>query len=344
MLHGLSGIGVFAALKQRVLPDGAHRTWNRLRNRLLRRVTARRVARDLRRLGLAEGDLVCVHSALSGVGYLAQGADTVIEALFAVVGERGTVMMPTFCGGGSTYKYVVSNPPPFDPVRAPVTTGTLPERFRRWPGVRRSLHPTHSVAARGPLAGQLLEGHEHSPTPFGDETPYGRLAGLGGKVLLLNSNGNSMLHWVQDVVDWPHRYLPDPFELQVVGPDGQRAVRTLVHSAAYGHKVVLPGIEQGEWRVLHLPWYSLQFDVPASERQELARLRPDAARKLAERQAWFEREGIVRFGRVGYAPAALLDAAPFSKRIAEDLRDELASHPACYERTWLEALIARSGN
>jgi len=334
---------VIRALKDRLLPGGAHRTWNRLRNRLLRRVTARRLARDLRRLGLAEGDLVCVHSSLNAVGYLVKGPDTVVDALFAVVGARGTVMMPTFSGADSTYRYVKSGPPPFDPERATATTGALAERFRSLPGVRRSLHPTHSVAACGPLAERLLEGHERSETPFGDATPYGRLGPLGGKVLLLNTNANSLLHRVQEEADWPNHYRRERFELQVMAPEGPRTVRTAVHAPGFFDRVVLPGAAQGEWRTLHMPWYGLQFMVPQAEQRELARLHPDAARALADRQAWLEREGVVRFGPVGHAPAALLDAGRYARRLRDDLRAEVAADPSRYDPARMEALAAGHG-
>jgi len=335
---------VIRALKNRLMPGGAHRTLNRWRNRLLRRVTAKRLARDLRRLGLADGDLVCVHSSLNAVGYLANGPDTVIDALFAVVGTRGTVMMPAFSGGDSTYRYVMSGPPPFDPERAPATTGALAERFRRRPGVRRSLHPTHSVAAGGPRADELLRGHERSDTPFGDETPYARLERLGGKVLLLNNNANSLLHRVQEESDWPNHYRRERFELQVVSPEGTRTVRTAVHAPGYFDRVVLPGRVEGEWKTLHLPWYGLQFMLPGVEQEQLAGLHPDAARALAERQAWLEREGIVRFGRVGYAPAALLDAPRYARRLRDDLRAEVTADPSRYEPSRMEALDAARGS
>jgi len=330
-------------LKQRLLPGGAHRTWNRLRNRLLRRVTSRRLAADLRRLGLAEGDLVCVHSALNTVGYLVRGPDTVIEALFAVVGERGTVMMPTFTGGDNTYRYVTSSPPPFDPRQAHATTGTLPERFWHYPGVLRSLHPTHSVAARGRQAEELLRDHEKADLPFGDGTPYGRLAPLGGKVLLLNTNGNSLLHRTEEEAGWPNLYREERFTLQVIAPDGVRAVRTAVHGAGIFHKVALPGKEEGELRLIHMPWYGLQFMFDPTEQEEFSRLRPDVAGELAERQAWFQREGIVRFGPVGFAEAALLDAPRFSRRIADDLRAHLAAFRSRYDPARLEALRAARG-
>jgi aminoglycoside 3-N-acetyltransferase len=329
---------VIRALKERLLPGGAHRTWNRLRNRFLRRVTERRLAADLRRLGLGEGDLVCVHSSLNAVGYLVRGPDTVIDALCTVVGERGTVMMPTFSSAENTHRYVTSGPPPFDPQRSVGATGTLPERFRHYPGALRSLHPTHSVAARGPLAEELVRGHEQSETPFGHETPYARLERLGGKVLLLQTNGNSVLHMMEEKIAFPNLYREERYALQVITPDGPRTVRTAVHSPGIFHKVVLPGIEEGELRLIHMPWYALQFLVPESEREEFARLRPDVGAGLADRQAWFAREGIVRFGPVGYAQAALFDVTRFCGRIADDLRAHFAAHGSLYEPARLEAL------
>ncbi len=77
-----------------------------------------------------------------------------------------------------------------------------------------------------------------------------------------------------------------------------------------------------------------------SERAEFAQLRPDVAAELADRQAWFTRQGIVRFGPVGYAQAALLDAGRFSRRIADDLRAHVAAHRSLYAPARLEALGA----
>ena len=36
-----------------------------------------------------------VHASLKRIGYVCGGAQTVIEALMEVVGENGTIMMPT---------------------------------------------------------------------------------------------------------------------------------------------------------------------------------------------------------------------------------------------------------
>ncbi|NOX44142.1 MAG: AAC(3) family N-acetyltransferase, partial [Caldiserica bacterium] len=58
-------------------------------------VTKDDIVRGLRELGLEVGAIVGVHSSLSSFGYVEGGADAVIDALLEVVGEEGTVVMPT---------------------------------------------------------------------------------------------------------------------------------------------------------------------------------------------------------------------------------------------------------
>jgi len=47
------------------------------------------------KLSVQQGEVIGVHSSLRSFGYVVGGADTVIDALLEVVGETGTVMMPT---------------------------------------------------------------------------------------------------------------------------------------------------------------------------------------------------------------------------------------------------------
>jgi hypothetical protein len=58
-------------------------------------VTKADIVAGLQEIGLKEGDTVIVHTSLSSIGYVCGGAQTVIEALIEVVGEDGTIMMPT---------------------------------------------------------------------------------------------------------------------------------------------------------------------------------------------------------------------------------------------------------
>ncbi len=143
-------------------------------------VTVRReeIVRSLRDVGLREGDGVFLHSSLSKFGEIEGGSGTVIEALDELLGPEGLIAMPAFPLVGGTAEYL-STDPVFDVRSTPSTMGALTERFRTSPDVFRSLHPTHSVSARGPGAEQLVAGHAEAETPFGDGTPFARMIDRG---------------------------------------------------------------------------------------------------------------------------------------------------------------------
>lgn len=142
-------------------------------------VTASDILHGLRGLGIKEGDALLVHSSLSRFGTVEGGAEAVIDALQRAVGN-GLVAVPTH-----TWDTVHVRQPVFHPRLSPSIVGQITERFRRRPHARRSLHPTHSVAAIGPGAEAFVEGHERWSTPCAWDSPYGRLVQTRGYVLLL---------------------------------------------------------------------------------------------------------------------------------------------------------------
>jgi aminoglycoside 3-N-acetyltransferase len=117
---------------------------------------------------LKKGDSVGVHSSLKSFGHVEGGADTVIDALLETVGKQGNVVMSTHSANlgkdqrspeeiamGVSWLFKIL---PYDPEKTPVTTGIIPETFRKRKGVIRGSHPSHSVAASGPKAKELSEG------------------------------------------------------------------------------------------------------------------------------------------------------------------------------------------
>jgi aminoglycoside 3-N-acetyltransferase len=81
--------------------------------------------------------------------------------------------------------------------------GLITELFRRSPGVVRSTHPTHSVAAWGAAARTLIEGHHRAKTPCGEHTPYSRLLDCCGKILFLGTGISVMtfFHAVEENIE-----------------------------------------------------------------------------------------------------------------------------------------------
>jgi aminoglycoside 3-N-acetyltransferase len=162
-------------------------------------VGPKEIVAGLRRLGLATGSRVLVHSSLSSFGHVEGGAGTVIDALLKAVGSSGTVLVPTLT---ATAQHSSQNPPVFDATNTPCWTGRIPETFRMRPEAIRSLHPTHSVAALGAEADELTRDHTYSVSPCDELSPYGKLAqDESGFVLLLGvgHKSNTTFHHIEEL-------------------------------------------------------------------------------------------------------------------------------------------------
>ena len=149
---------------------------------------------DLHKIGIREGDVLVVHSSMKSMGYVDGGPECVIKAMLDTIGERGTLIFPTF-----TYRtsYVDSF---FSNKETPSCVGLLSEVFRHTEGVTRTNHPTHSVAIKGPMLDMLIEGEEDDDTPMGIHSPYRKLASAGAKILMLGCHlsHNSYMHALEE--------------------------------------------------------------------------------------------------------------------------------------------------
>ena len=186
---------------------------------LLRQVSKRHctqalITADLRALGVRGGETLLVHSSLSALGYVEAGAKTVIAALLDAVGPEGTLVLPTH-----SWSQMSKGCRRFDAAATPSCVGTISEFFRTMPGVVRSLHPTHSMAAIGPLA----------DTPCGWGTPYERIMESNGQILFggVTLQVNTAFHGIKAMggVDYLMRDEPDNF--QIIDVTGKERAVTL---------------------------------------------------------------------------------------------------------------------
>lgn len=123
----------------------------------------------------ADFEILMVHSSFDGLLPMYQGsAKDLVAALIEFCGPNRTLVMPAFVMGGRDYDTVAYfRNQPFDVRRTPSETGLVGEVFRRTPNVWRSLHPTCSVCALGPLAKEMTADHHLAESGMAPDSPFG---------------------------------------------------------------------------------------------------------------------------------------------------------------------------
>jgi aminoglycoside N3'-acetyltransferase len=164
---------------------------------------------DLRRLGVAAGDLLMVHASLRAIGHVDGGADRVIDALEAAVGPDGTLLFGL--GARDSSAWVNERPDrqrpgllrdaePFDCLVTPADPdmGVLPEVFRTRPGTKVSDHPEGRFGASGKLAESLLDNVPWDDY-YGPGSPLERFVQAGGRVLRLGADLDTLtlIHYAE---------------------------------------------------------------------------------------------------------------------------------------------------
>ncbi|MFA4855168.1 MAG: AAC(3) family N-acetyltransferase [archaeon] len=195
-------------------------------------VTKEMFLKGLEELGIKKGDAVEVHSSLSSFGFVEGGAKTVIESILEQVGEEGTVLMPTFHG------FNLHDIQPFDAEKSKSVVGTITECFRKFDGVERSLHPTHSVAVCGKHAKYLIKDTLESKTPFDEHSPFYKLLSLDAKIVCLGVDIDtiSFYHAVEDSMkEFPLPiYLPKAYSVKSIDNQGKtREIETKAHDPEF---------------------------------------------------------------------------------------------------------------
>jgi aminoglycoside N3'-acetyltransferase len=258
-------------------------------------VTDQQLVVDLRALGVAPGDTLMVHASMRRLGPVEGGAATVVAAVDAAVGDQGSWMMTL--GALDEMAWVNDRPEHerahllagslvFDPALAPADpdVGVLAEVFRTTPDTLVSDHPEGRFGARGARAAELTDDVPWDDY-YGAESPLERFVGMGGKVLRLGADDDTitLIHYAEFLAPIPGKRRARRHRL-VHGDDGPvvRVVDTLDDSGGIA-----------------------QYDIA------------DGADEFAVILADFRAAGGVTSGPVGNTTAELLDGAVLVRHAVE---------------------------
>jgi aminoglycoside 3-N-acetyltransferase len=162
---------------------------------------------EFRSLGMEAGDTIFVHSAYSSLsrvpGGVEGGPQAVVDAILDIVGENGTLIMPTF-----NYDFLKGIP--WDIRSSPSQMGALTEIVRQDPRAKRMFHPIYSMAAIGRHAEELAAHRSHDC--FGETTIFKNFRDWDAKILIIGlpySKSITFLHHCEQVAQVDYRFLKE---------------------------------------------------------------------------------------------------------------------------------------
>lgn len=160
-------------------------------------------------LGIKQGDTLLVHASLSSLGYVVGGAEALYYALRVVIGNEGTIVVPSQTveiSDPASWQYPPVPQEWHDVIRLSIPAyskelsyskamGAFSQLIGILPDSIRSNHPMYSFTAIGEKASEIIE-QDSFDFPFGEESPLGRMYSIGAKILMIGTDfeTNTSLH------------------------------------------------------------------------------------------------------------------------------------------------------
>lgn len=155
---------------------------------------------DLANLGIKTKDNLMIHSSLKSFGKI--NPNDIIEAFIETVND-GLVIFPTH-----TWNIMKNDGDIFDVDLTDSCVGALTNIARKYPGFKRSMHPTHSVCAHGKMRDEYLAWDLNVDTPVNPKGCFGRLKDINAKIIFLGAplTKNTFIHSIEEEFLVPDRF------------------------------------------------------------------------------------------------------------------------------------------
>jgi aminoglycoside N3'-acetyltransferase len=183
-----------------------------------------KLAKILETLRVPRNEIVYVHSSTDWLQRAGIRVADVLPALRDWLAPHGTLVMPGYPFLGPHLDYVRRRPS-YDVRHTPARVGLLPEMFRRWPGVVRSLEPDYPVLMYGAEARTLAGASPPPADPFGAASVYRRILDRPATLLGLgvSFNTNTFIHVLDSQLEdrYPFKvYVDETYHIPLTSHDG----------------------------------------------------------------------------------------------------------------------------
>ena len=180
-----------------------------------------KIHEQLYSLGLSPGDVVMAHSSMKAL-HTDFTPECFLNELMSALTVEGTLLLPAL-----TYETVTPKTPYFSVVDSEPCVGLLPRTFCKMDGVVRSMHPTHSVCARGAVAKVMTDKHIEDNTPVGSNSPFMLLTQYNGKILFIGDilHSCTFMHGIEEIVHAPYVMNSDMTQYTLTDIEGNVHVR-----------------------------------------------------------------------------------------------------------------------
>ena len=190
-------------------------------------LTKKDLKKIFKKVGVKTGMKVMVHSSLSKLGYIVNGAEDVIDALLEIVSlKKGTLFIPTHSSqltnpihwkigkfSKKEKEKIKKNMNFFNEKKTiPANRGLISKMILNYKEVKRSFHPLNSTACLGNKSKYYTSNHSlHRPEGF--QSPIGKLYKDKGYILLIGVNFDKItaLHLAEAIINnnFPEKYQPE---------------------------------------------------------------------------------------------------------------------------------------
>jgi aminoglycoside N3'-acetyltransferase len=219
----------------------------------MREVTREQVVTCLKTIGILPGDGLLIHSAVQFLGHPIGGIGMYLDAILDVIGQEGTIVVPTF-----SFSFAQSRR--YDPQETPSEgMGVFSEYVRQHPEVRRTFHPMQSVAALGFHAEDLTD--RDTLSAFDPGSAFERMLELNFKLLLLGAEARatSMFHYCEQRANVPYRYWKEfPGEIRIRNGWENRTYRMYVRDMEINPELTIDPVVK--YLEHHDQWHAIQFN------------------------------------------------------------------------------------